>query len=130
MANSKRKEHAQEVELVPVYNKRLRKSFMRSRIVQKHSAQSHNALESKIQSTASSSDCLPSKPLHNNAKQTPPFTFNADGEPEGFRNFDTQQLPKKKRRGKVSENFRFPQPMFMSIHMLRLRMNSLRNGFP
>ena len=130
MVNSKRKEHAQEVELVPVYNKWLRKSFMKLRKVQKCPAQSHNASECKILSMASSSDCLPPKTLHNNAKQTVPFTFNAGSDPEGFQNFDAQQLPKKKKQGKVSENFRIPHPVFINIHVLRLRMNSLKNGFP
>jgi hypothetical protein len=41
MVISKRKENAQEVELIPVYNKRLRKSFFTSRNVRKPLAKSH-----------------------------------------------------------------------------------------
>ena len=101
MPTSKWKEHAQEVEFVSIYNKRLRKSFLISRNVYKQPAQPYNVLHSKLRSGTCSNDSLLPQTPHSKAEQTLPFTFNADGDPECILDSDAQWIPHKKKQGKV-----------------------------
>ena len=129
MPTSKRKEHAQEVEFVSIYNKRLRKSFLMSRNVYKQPAQPYNVLHSKLRSGTCSNDSLLPQTPHSKAEQTLPFTFNADGDPECILDSDAQWIPHKKKQGKVRTPSCSPYAKYLKMYTFRLRMNSLRIGF-
>src|ERR1700731_1598896 len=75
MPTSKRKEHAQEVEFVSIYNKRLRKSFLMSQNVYKQPAQPYNVLHSKLRSGTCSNDSLLPQTPHSKAINVPKTTI-------------------------------------------------------
>jgi len=89
---SKRKEHAQEVEFISVYNKRLRKSLIKARNIRKSHAHAHRASHSDAPSTASklsSSDFLPTPP---EVEQDLLIPFNRPGSP-GLNSIVDAEMP-------------------------------------
>src|SRR6202040_1730153 len=98
LLRSKRKENAQEVEFVPVYNKRLRKSFIRAHDVYKStSSRSHTTTSNKH----SSDEFEPSARSFASSNIAPtPFNFEASAGPESVPVISAKKSRKQK-QGKV-----------------------------
>lgn len=124
----KRKEHAQEVETIQVYNKRLRKSFIVSRNVRKPSPTLHG--------TSNNFSQRASRPPFNDVKipslkvnTGPSFTFDASGDLQLGENTDVP-LPRKKKSGRVGLFFSFYTSCLRHSIVNRLRMNFSKTGCP
>jgi hypothetical protein len=92
---SKRKERACEVEFVPVYHKRLRKSFFTLRNVSKTS-------ESKVRATTPSLNESPPLDSSFPTEMDPSFTFKASGQLDYGPINEIKWEKKKSRPGKVN----------------------------
>ena len=128
---SKRKEH-QEVEFISVYNKRLQKSFFKSRNVRKPLAQSHGLLQQQVsqQTSTTSTDPPPTHKQHTEAEKTPFSTSSVAGGPEYVPNIDAPQVPKKKKQGRVGN---LHVVLLNEVWMLTIfspRMNFSKIGYP
>jgi hypothetical protein len=126
MSSSKRKEQAQEVEFVPIYNKRLRKSFIAARNVHKPSSHRQDALSEKRSPLPSSTG------VYTPPAETPPafsFTFDACADYDPIPTVNAKEHSRKSKRGKVL-------PLFKKILALsivatfRLKIHFLKSGYP
>ena len=127
MPVSKRKERAQEVEIVSVFNKRLRKSFLASRKVWKSPPRLHNVSQNKLSQGSSRSpfhDFLPPEaPQHEDLS----FSFNESSDPESIPDVAAHWHPKK-RKGQVrAVNINHPDISTLAIY--RLKINLLKIGY-